>query len=283
MSVQSIDLESVHTLAPSERIQALVSLGKGALEDGSDPDAVVQALVGELEAGTGTPKERVALGEVLGLLGDPRLRTAADEEYWARVPGEDGDIVIGRYMVTNAEFKAFVDAGGYEPGDHWDEAGKAWLADATDAWPVRAAGEDVDVYIVPNQPVVGVTWHEARAYARFHGCRLPRFDERLWVVRGEERRPYPWGSPFGDGNANTKEEVLGRPTAVGLFRNDRTPEGVYDLGGNAAEWAEDGVGEDRWIHPGAWDQPSMAAWAKAREIEPVTSRWGGLGFRLVRE
>ena len=87
---------------------------------------------------------------------------------------------------------------------------------------------------------------------------------------------------FGAGNANTKEEVIGRPTAVGLFRNDRTPEGVYDLAGNAAEWSEEGVGNERWIHPGSWDQPSMAAWAKARESEHVGARWGGLGFRLVR-
>lgn len=282
MSVQSLDLDSVQNLGPSEKLDALVALGKRALDDGTDRDAIVQALVGELEAGTGTPKERVPLGEILGLLGDPRLRTSADEEYWARVPGEDGDIVIGRYMVTNAEFKAFADAGGYEAGDHWDDEGKAWLAEATDSWPVRAAGEGVSHYIVPNQPVVGVTWHEAAAFARFHGCRLPTFDERLWVVRGEPRRPYPWGAPFGDANANTKEEVLGRPTAVGLFRNDRTPEGVYDLAGNAAEWAENGVGGERWIHPGAWDQPSMAAWAKAREIEPVDARWGGLGFRVLR-
>lgn len=283
MSVQSLDLDSVQNLAPSERIEALVALGKRALDDGTDRDAVVAALVGELEAGTGSPKERVALGEVLGLLGDPRLRSPQDEEYWARVPGEDGDIVIGRYMVTNAEYQAYVDAGGYEPGDHWDDEGRAWLEGTEDPWPVRAAGSDVAQFVVPNQPVVGISWHEAAAYARYHGCRLPRFDERLWVVRGEQRRPYPWGAPFGDGNSNTKEEVLGRPTAVGLFRNDRTPEGVYDLAGNAAEWAEDGAGDEHWIHPGAWDAPSMAAWAKAREIEPATSRWGGLGFRLVRE
>lgn len=283
MSVPSIDLDSVHNLEPSERIEALVALGKRTLDEGADRTAIVAALVGELEAGTGKPRERVALGEVLGFLGDPRLRSPDAEEYWALVPGEEGDVMIGRYMVTNAEFQSFVEAGGYEPGDHWDEAGKAWLAATEDPWPVRAGGGDVAEFIVANQPVVGVTWHEAAAYARFHGCRLPRFDERLWVVRGEERRPYPWGAPFGDGNANTKEEVIGRPTAVGLFRNDRTPEGVYDLAGNAAEWAEDGLGEERWIHPGAWDAPSMAAWAKARETEPLSSRWAGLGFRLVRE
>lgn len=282
MSVQSPELDTVQNLAPKERVEALILLGERALDSGADRDAVVAALVGELEAGTGAATGRVGLGEILGKLGDPRLRTPADEEYWALVPGEDGDIVIGRYLVTNGEYQSYVDAGGYEPGDHWGKEGRAWLDTVEDSWPVRAAAADVAQFVVPNQPVVGVSWHEAAAYARFHGGRLPRFDERLWVVRGEERRPYPWGAPFGTGNANTKEEVIGRPTAVGLFRNDRTPEGVYDLAGNVGEWTEDGVGDDRWIHPGAWDQPSMAAWAKAREFEPVTSRWGGLGFRLAR-
>lgn len=280
--MQSPELDAVQNLAPNERIAALVTLGKRVLADGGDSDATVAALLGELEAGTGTAAERVELGEVLGQLGDPRVRIPADEEYWARVPGEDGDITIGRYLVTNAEYQAYVDAGGYEPGEHWDEAGRAWLDSVEDAWPARAQAAEAANFIVANQPVVGVSWHEASAYARFHDCRLPRFDERLWVVRGEERRPYPWGAPFGSGNANTKEEVIGRPTAVGLFRSDRTPEGVYDLAGNVAEWTEDGSGDDRWIHPGAWDQPSMAAWAKAREYEPTTARWGGLGFRLAR-
>lgn len=282
MSVESLDLESVRKLPAEERVSALVELGRRTLDGQHAADGIVDALVGALEEGAGSVADRVALGEVLGLLGDPRLRNPGDEEYWARVPGEADDVVIGRYMVTNAEFQAFVDAGGYSDGDHWSEEGRAWLRSNQDSWPERASAEDAATFVVPNQPVVGVSFHEASAFARFHGCRLPRFDERLWVVRGEERRPYPWGAPFGAGNANTKEEVIGRPTAVGLFRNDRTPEGVYDLAGNAAEWSEEGVGNERWIHPGSWDQPSMAAWAKARESEHVGARWGGLGFRLVR-
>ena len=137
--------------------------------------------------------------------------------------------------------------------------------------------------MVDNQPVVGVTWWEAEAYATAHGARLPRADERVWVTRGRERRPYPWGSPFGTGNANTREEVLGRPCAVGIYLRDRTPEGVCDLAGNAAEWTADHVGNDRLIHPGAWDQPSMAAWAKALAMESPDSRWAGIGFRLAKD
>jgi formylglycine-generating enzyme required for sulfatase activity len=136
---------------------------------------------------------------------------------------------------------------------------------------------------VANQPVVGVTWFEADAFARAHDARLPRFDERLRAVRGSEKRPYPWGEPFGEGNANTREEVLGRPCAVGLYLRDRTPEGVSDLAGNVGEWALDGADGQYWYAPGGWDQPSMASWAKARELERPESRSTSVGFRLVRD
>jgi formylglycine-generating enzyme required for sulfatase activity len=148
---------------------------------------------------------------------------------------------------------------------------------------VRARAAGSEPFVVPNQPVVGVTWYEADAYARSSGARLPHADERVWVSRGRERRPYPWGSPFGEGNANTREEVLGRPCAVGLYLRDCTPEGVHDLAGNAAEWTADGVGAEKLIHPGAWDQPSMAAWAKALAMVAPDNRWAGLGFRLARD
>jgi formylglycine-generating enzyme required for sulfatase activity len=155
-------------------------------------------------------------------------------------------------------------------------------------------------FIVANQPVVGVTFYEAQAYATAHGARLARTDERVWVVRGEERRPYPWGAPFGEGQANTREEALNRPCAVGLFVGDRTPEGVSDLAGNVAEWTDDEEveyvdydsvedGQEppvrmfRVIHPGAWDQPSMASWAKAIALKAPESRWTALGFRLARD
>ena len=277
-----------------ERIQGLVALA------GSKDPAVVDAMVGIIASGEGSRRSRLALGEALGHLGDPRLRRPADADYWVTVDSDEGPIVIGKFPVTNAEYQAWVDAGGYRNRDAWTEEGWAWLHATPDPWPVNATADDAAPFVVPNQPVVGVTFHEAAAYARAHGARLVRTDERVWVVRGAERRPYPWGSPFGEGHANTREEVLNRPCAVGLYVGDQTPEGVCDLAGNVAEWTDDdelehvdyeGVadGEEppmqlvRVIHPGAWDQPSMASWAKALALKAPDARWTGLGFRLAKD
>ena len=236
-----------------------------------------------LDDAVGSGRERLQLGEILGALGDPRILFPSDPNYWVEVASDHGSIQIGRYPVTNQEFRAWADSGGYTESSAWSEEGRTWLSGCADPWNVRAVSEGSEPFVVSNQPVVGVTFWEADAYARSVGCRLPTEDERVWVIRGQERRPYPWGAPFGEGNANTREEVLGRPCAVGLYRGDRTPEGVCDLAGNAAEWTATRVRDERLIHPGAWDQPSMAAWAKAKALESPDSRWAGLGFRLARD
>ena len=99
----------------------------------------------------------------------------------------------------------------------------------------------------------------------------------------DARRGAATGDPFGEGNANTKEEVLGRPCAVGLYVRDITPDGVVDLAGNASEWTAETAGDEFLLHPGSWDQPSLAAWAKALTTAGPASRWSALGFRLAKD
>ena len=283
------ELSEMSGLPVAEQGARLVQVGKsilGGKANGQAPEAGqiwVEHALRVLGSTGGSGRTRLELGELLATFGDPRVLRPTDSEYWVTVQSDTGAICMGRFPVTNTEYREWVEQGGYEDESVRSEDGLNWLANVSDPWPVRAETDGSAPFIVPNQPVVGVSWWEADAYARAQGARLPHADERVWVTRGREKRPYPWGSPFGEGNANTQEEVLGRPCAVGLYIRDRTPEGVCDLAGNAGEWTADGVGRDRLMHPGSWDQPSLAAWAKAFSLEDPGARWAGLGFRLARD
>ncbi len=268
------------------RMEPLISFAEAVAAAGLDGGLrgrVAQALLELIEGFAGNARQRMAMGRALSHVGDPRLRRPQQAEYWAEAPCEDGSLLsVGRFLVTNAEFRAWVEEGGYDDPAAWSEDGLAWKASGAPPWAKLAADPGAKHLIEENQPVAGPTWYEAEAYARAHGARLMTVDERRAVVRGPEKRPYPWGAPFGDGNANTREEALGQPCAVGLYPADRTPEGVYDLAGNMGEWLGDSAGDKKMLHPGSWARPSMASWAKALELAPPEARSADMSFRLVR-
>lgn len=94
----------------------------------------------------------------------------------------------------------------------------------------------------PNQPVVGVTWYEARAYCRWLTAqtglpfRLPTEVEWEAAAAGPTGRAFPWGADEDALRANTHETRLWVTTPVGVLAEGDTPEGVADLGGNISEW-----------------------------------------------
>ncbi len=285
-------MERVDPILDLAREAVAARSGRGQVDQAAD-DVLTSEVVGLIDTGIGSGRQRLALGQVLGMLGDPRLATPADAAYWVRLTLDDGrTVLVGRYLVTTQEFRSWMSLapahgaadGGYHQNEGWSEAGRAWRDSGATSWAEVSASSDLAHLLVPNHPVVGVNWFEADAYARSKGARLLTSDERRFVLRGEENRPYPWGEPFGSENSNTREEGLGGPCAVGLFVRDRTPEGVTDLAGNAAEWLGDDVGTDeRLYHPGSWKQPSMASWAKALQIAPPDYRSPDLGFRLIKD
>ncbi|MFT5683416.1 MAG: sulfatase activating formylglycine-generating enzyme [Myxococcota bacterium] len=266
------------SLSPTSRLEALLDAA-----DRGDASVAPQ-LVALIDEADFTPQQRMALGEALGQLGDPRLCSPDDAAYWVTVDlGDDHQLQVSRNMVTTTEWLAFLDSEAYSSDANWTEEGLTWRDSARPTWTQLASAAESRSLVIPNQPVVGVSWYEAMAYASAHSARLIEFDERVRITRGAGKRPYPWGAPFGQANANTREEVLGKPVAVGVFPSDRTPEGVNDLAGNVGEWTVDVVGDRRVIHPGSWEQPSMAAWAKALHIVSPAARTADLGFRLVRD
>ena len=151
--------------------------------------------------------------------------------------------------VTNAQYLAFVQAGGYDDprwwtaaGWHWrQQSGKRtpafWLRDGA-GWLRRRFGR---VEPLPaDQPVMHVCLHEAQAYARWAGRRLPTEAEwekaAAWdPVAGRSRR-YPWGDqPPSSALANLGQQHH-QPAAVGAYPAGASAYGVHQLVGDVWEW-----------------------------------------------
>lgn len=101
--------------------------------------------------------------------------------------------------------------------------------------------EDLE-YSNPLNPVVGISWFEARAYCNWLSAQtgwtvmLPSEAEWEAVARGRSARKYPHGDVWLDFAGNTSVAHVRRPSPVGVFPEGDTPEGVSDLVGNASEW-----------------------------------------------
>ena len=168
-------------------------------------------------------------------------------------------------------------------------------------------------YNNPAQPVVGISWFEARAYAAWltaqtgQTFRLPTEVEWEAAARGREARCFAYGDAFDAASGNTLETHLKRPNPVGIFALGDTPEGMSDMAGNVAMWTSSLWGEDAdapdWKYPydaadgreepdappssrrvvrgGSWSSPSNLARAADRGGAVPGGRLNGVGVRLA--
>lgn len=145
-----------------------------------------------------------------------------------------GDFRIARHPVTQAAYAAFIAADGYRRADYWSAEGWAWRVAAGVEGPLywQAGGDD--------HPVMGVSAHEAEAYCRFRGLRLP--SEAEWAkaagwdpVLGRPRR-VPWGDGAADPARANIDRARGGTSPVGAYPGGASPYGVLDMLGNVWEW-----------------------------------------------
>jgi formylglycine-generating enzyme required for sulfatase activity len=238
-----------------------------AIEPGTDRQRAAQRPQLERMRSTHlSPAQRVAAGNALTRLGDPRFRPEAwylpddallgfveippgsfllgsspadgAEAYPDEAPQHEiavGRYYIGRYPVTGRQFRAFIEHSGHKPEN------------------------EGSLYGPPNHPVVWLGWLDALRYCEWLTARLHEWEgtpeplasllrQEGWCVtlpsepewekaaRGTDGRAYPWGNDANNNCGNFGGTGIMTTSVVGCFPAGASPYGVEDMSGNVWEW-----------------------------------------------
>jgi len=188
------------------------------------------------------------------------------------------------HEVTVGQFRdMFVRQSGYKYSGNWDKVAKYSPGD--------------------EYPMVEVTWHEATAYAKWAGKRLPTEAEWEYAARGGlVGKRYPRGDEITHDDANWGNTVNGKDkwkycSPVGSF--EANGYGLYDMAGNVIEWCQDWSAEDyyasspatnppgpdtgsyRVLRGGGWLDIANPLRVATRDNSPPNNRLHSFGFRCV--
>ena len=185
------------------------------------------------------------------------------------------------YPVTNSQFRQFIEGGGYDQKTYWSEEGWEWKKKKMYSAPRFWNHEQWNAL---EYPVVGVSWFEAQAFARWAGKRLPTELEWERAASGEAGWQYPWGDHFDPERCNSTESKIGKTTPVTKYPEGRSPEGCFDMAGNVWEWTEDSYGmETKLLCGGSWYNGARN-WRSTNRVRgrPV-GRDDDVGFRCAKD
>jgi formylglycine-generating enzyme required for sulfatase activity len=143
----------------------------------------------------------------------------------------------------------------------------------------------------PGRPVTGVTAEEAERFCVFAGGDLPTSEQLAFAMAGAKGRRYPWGdtgavcrrAAWGLARGPCGDDASG-PEVAGSHPDGASPEGVFDLAGNVAEWTlppPDGAPITH-VRGGSWqsrEASALRSWQRAEVAVGVRSE--AIGFRCA--
>ena len=221
-------------------------------------------------------------------------------EFWMGSPGGEGDkdeypqhrvylnaYSMDKFEVSVSQYDAFLQSSGRQAPEYWDQVSTAKHG---------------------NLPVVGVDWHDAGAYCRWAGKRLPTEAEWEKAARGTDERKYPWGNEEPTPTlANFGKEWFSkniyneRLAPVDSYEAGKSPYGLHHMAGNVWEWTTDWY-EERFygqtprpnppgpssgttvvVRGGSWFMVPYSVRSADRDSHTPTSRNVFIGFRCAQD
>ena len=226
-----------HIAAPTAAVHVRQQIATAIMETGVEPDMI--PVQGEIGQTLGT--------EGMVLLDEGEFTRTG--EYWDSSGGGLGEndkpfrgaryrvrvssFYIDKYKVTNEEYCQFLNDGNEGYWTPWNlRIGRA------------VEGKNRGKFVPADQslarhPVVLVNWYQARGYAAWAGKRLPTEAEWEYAAAGTEGRLYPWGNDPPDETRADFPIQHHHTVPVDWYPDSATPEGVFQMAGNSAEWCAD--------------------------------------------
>ena len=210
------------------------------------------------------------------------------------------DFRIDKYLVTNAQFRAFTDLNPqWQPGR---------ISPELDNGNYLKHWQSASAFASPDHPVVNVNWYAAVAYCQWAGKRLPTEAEWEYAARANRKAIFPWGDEAVDRNrANFSGSGLHTTSPVGSYPANSY--GIFDMAGNvwqflADQWApypsapqkNPIAGGDsfqrgnsffqvhtrRVIRGGSFDGAPVNLWVEYRDSHPPNGSQEFVGFRCAK-
>jgi len=236
-----------HEYQHNETILQTLQLKKG--DPYQAPRKIAFAAPGEQSAGSKSPRygEMVSFGGGRVTIGTSDRASAYDNER----PRHEVDLhpfLIDRTAVTNGQYLDFISDGGYDRQELWSDAGRRWVTETGsvapkhwfrdgDSWFSRTM--DLTRPIDPRRPVCHVCHHEAEAFAKWSGKRLPTEFEweaaASWDPATERARSLPWGSVATPKLANI-DQLSFDVAPVDTYDGNVSPIGCHGMIGDVWEW-----------------------------------------------